>query len=184
MSGTTVSQDTNWRLNAPCADPSLHPDTFFELAEEDRDVEKMCVEICMNCPVMETCLEAALVQQEEFGIFGGMTPKQRNSYRKQWLRKAKEAGDDAKTIRERHGVLRRDTGVERSYMRRTQKAKAVMELVKASSSSRREDYIMVIDTIIANPKTNMTALAGRFGKSRSWFEGVFRDACKEFGVVA
>ena len=44
--------------------------------------------------------------------------------------------------------------------------------------------LAAIDTIIANPKTNMTALAGRFGKSRSWFEGVFRDACKEFGVVA
>jgi WhiB family redox-sensing transcriptional regulator len=33
--------------------------------------------ICDSCPVKQKCLEFALSNEEEFGIFGGTTPQER-----------------------------------------------------------------------------------------------------------
>jgi WhiB family redox-sensing transcriptional regulator len=49
--------------------------------------------ICGNCPVSYECLEYALIAEEPFGIWGGMTPKNRQtilSARKPGWSKAKQ----------------------------------------------------------------------------------------------
>ena len=43
--------------------------------------ENTAREICMTCPVIAKCLKAGLY--EEFGIWGGTTPKQRQKLRRE-----------------------------------------------------------------------------------------------------
>jgi hypothetical protein len=43
--------------------------------------------ICNNCPVQMACLEAAIVNREEFGIWGGSTAGQR----KRWIKAYEES---------------------------------------------------------------------------------------------
>jgi Transcription factor WhiB. len=42
----------------------------------------MVREICNECPVKNLCLEYAIEQQEDFGVFGGMTPGERRRLRR------------------------------------------------------------------------------------------------------
>lgn len=39
--------------------------------------------ICATCPVRIECLEYALAIDESFGMWGGMSPKERNAYREE-----------------------------------------------------------------------------------------------------
>ena len=39
-------------------------------------------EVCAGCPVRETCLDYALRADEEFGVWGGMSVKEREAERK------------------------------------------------------------------------------------------------------
>lgn len=186
MNSTTVShkEGFGWRSAASCADETLNPEFFFELAEEDPAIESAAKRVCASCPVREACLENAMIQDEEFGIFGGMTPSERARHRAEWLRQKGRGG--SRIAREAHGVVRRDAGVERKYLARTEKAShAVKRIAAATNLRRRDDYLLVLDMVIANPCTNMTMLAQRLGKSRPWFEGMFREACAvETGVGA
>jgi hypothetical protein len=175
-----VAEGTNWRLDAACVEPGIDPDFFFDLAEEDRSIEAAAKRICGSCPVQQMCLDAALAQEEEFGIFGGMNPKERQRHRKTWKRELGQGG--TKIVRAQHGIVRQDPGVERKYLARNSQARRVLEMVKASDDFyRKNEYVQVLDMIIHNPATNMTVLGERLGKSRPWFEGMFRNICKQFG---
>ncbi len=39
-------------------------------------------EICFRCPVMQDCLDYAMTYGESFGIWGGMTTRERNKLRR------------------------------------------------------------------------------------------------------
>ena len=39
--------------------------------------------VCRKCPVILDCLQSALDNNEQFGIWGGMTPKERSKLRRQ-----------------------------------------------------------------------------------------------------
>jgi WhiB family transcriptional regulator, redox-sensing transcriptional regulator len=41
--------------------------------------------VCARCDVREECLESALANQEEFGIFGGTSPHERRQLRHRTL---------------------------------------------------------------------------------------------------
>jgi WhiB family redox-sensing transcriptional regulator len=38
-------------------------------------------DICANCPVQEDCLDWAMEQQEPYGIWGGLTARERDRLR-------------------------------------------------------------------------------------------------------
>jgi WhiB family redox-sensing transcriptional regulator len=63
------------------------PDEWFTLGK-DVNIKnaynnlEMVKKICSECPVKNLCLEYALEQQEEFGIFGGLTPGERRRLRR------------------------------------------------------------------------------------------------------
>ena len=61
-----------WTRDAVCAsvDPALW---FPEMGGTAREAKK----ICATCPVRVQCLEFALERPERFGIFGGMTERER-----------------------------------------------------------------------------------------------------------
>lgn len=63
------------------------PDGWFSLnrgfnIKDSYDNLAVVREICDACPVKNLCLEYAVEQREEFGIFGGMTPGERRQLRR------------------------------------------------------------------------------------------------------
>lgn len=62
---------TNWRLNAKCGGDT---ETFYP--EKGRS-KNDAIAICRQCPVREICLQYALDNDEQWGIWGGMTAKER-----------------------------------------------------------------------------------------------------------
>ena len=70
-------ESVSWRDKAECkgADPEL----FFPERGASTRLPK---EWCMKCEVRAECLEYALVNGERFGIWGGMSERERRSVRK------------------------------------------------------------------------------------------------------
>jgi WhiB family transcriptional regulator, redox-sensing transcriptional regulator len=61
-----VPEPTSWQAEAACHDADA--ELFFSL-DETRQQEAL--ELCAVCPVRQECLEHALVQGEQYGIWGG-----------------------------------------------------------------------------------------------------------------
>lgn len=69
--------DENWRLDAACIGQVT--DLFYP-EPGTKGAAKQANEIksfCRICTVSEDCLEYALKNEEDFGIWGGYTPKER-----------------------------------------------------------------------------------------------------------
>jgi len=66
----------SWREFAACN--GADPDLFFPNRGGSGRLAKM---ICMKCPVRELCLEDALARQEKYGIWGGMTHRERKKWK-------------------------------------------------------------------------------------------------------
>ena len=65
---------------AACRDAGIDPDMFYPYPKRlDRATLKVVKSICGKCPVQLECLEYAMENDEEFGIWGGLTRKQRIS---------------------------------------------------------------------------------------------------------
>lgn len=63
--------DVRWELRA-CA--GSDPDLFFD---QDLVTEPIARDICWTCPIRLECLTWALETKQEFGMWGGMSEKQR-----------------------------------------------------------------------------------------------------------
>lgn len=62
-----------WRTKAACK--GVDPNEFFTTEEKRVRVMK---QLCDSCPVKSECLQFALTNDIAWGIYGGMTPKERN----------------------------------------------------------------------------------------------------------
>lgn len=62
----------NWKTQARCIDAD--PEVFFP--PEGVNIREARA-ICATCPVQEQCLEYAIVNKIEFGVWGGMSVHQR-----------------------------------------------------------------------------------------------------------
>lgn len=70
--GTEEEDATDWMLEARCLDAD--PEAFFpEKGGSTREAKR----ICAACPVREECLEYALENDERFGIWGGLSERER-----------------------------------------------------------------------------------------------------------
>lgn len=64
--------EENWRDRALCA--QTDPEAFFpEKGGSTREAKKMC----LGCPVRSECLEYALSNDERYGIWGGLSERER-----------------------------------------------------------------------------------------------------------
>ena len=71
-------EDQGWQDYANCL--GVDPDLFFpERGASTREAK----EVCRGCVVREDCLEYALVNGEKFGIWGGMSERERRRLRRQ-----------------------------------------------------------------------------------------------------
>ena len=70
--------DESWRQDALCAETD--PEAFFpEKGGSTRDAKR----VCTGCPVRARCLEFALSNDERFGIWGGLSERERRRVRVQ-----------------------------------------------------------------------------------------------------
>ena len=66
---TAVIEDEPWRIDARCADgTSALVDLFFS---EQLDDILRAKAFCVECPVKEECLTAAIERREPWGVWGG-----------------------------------------------------------------------------------------------------------------
>lgn len=69
--------DQNWAQRGACV--GHDPDLFFR-DEHDSTSYREARAICGDCPVRCQCLTWALDTRTQFGVFGGLTPRQRRQY--------------------------------------------------------------------------------------------------------
>ena len=70
--------DTGWKDLSTCL--GVDPDLFFpERGASTREAK----EVCRGCEVRIDCLEYALQNGEKFGIWGGMSERERRRIRRQ-----------------------------------------------------------------------------------------------------
>ncbi|HEV7649438.1 MAG TPA: WhiB family transcriptional regulator [Actinophytocola sp.] len=66
-------EQADWRVNASCRDED--PDGLFVRGKEQRKAKLVCI----ACPVRTECLAEALDNRIEFGVWGGMTERERRA---------------------------------------------------------------------------------------------------------
>ncbi len=78
LSGPTIklenreSAELSWQERALCA--QTDPEAFFpEKGGSTRDAKR----VCLSCDVRSECLEYALAHDERFGIWGGLSERER-----------------------------------------------------------------------------------------------------------
>lgn len=71
--GDMDSQLGDWRLRAACRDGD--PDRLFVRGAAQREAKV----VCLGCPVRTECLAEALDNRIEFGVWGGMTERERRA---------------------------------------------------------------------------------------------------------
>lgn len=68
-------------MTLPCR--TRDPDLWFPVSEADTPANRRTIEAakahCRTCPVITECLELALSQRAEFGIWGGHTAAERRA---------------------------------------------------------------------------------------------------------
>ena len=63
----------NWRVSAQCRNGD--PDRLFVRGAKQQEARS----ICRGCPVLTQCLSYALDERVEFGVWGGMTERERRA---------------------------------------------------------------------------------------------------------
>lgn len=72
------AESIGWQERALCA--QTDPDAFFpEKGGSTREAKKTC----LTCEVRDDCLEYALANDERFGIWGGLSERERRKLKKQ-----------------------------------------------------------------------------------------------------
>jgi WhiB family redox-sensing transcriptional regulator len=85
----------SWTTDALCA--TRDPDLLFVTGAAQREAARLC----RGCPVRLECLADALDNEVEFGVWGGLTERQRRALLKRspdvvsWRAVLEEARDDA-----------------------------------------------------------------------------------------
>jgi WhiB family redox-sensing transcriptional regulator len=80
--------DEDWKPRSACldADPAIFYPTKTGRSSANSSTTQAKA-ICRACPVREECLEYALRHREKFGIWGGLSERERRSYQKAWNRR-------------------------------------------------------------------------------------------------
>jgi WhiB family transcriptional regulator, redox-sensing transcriptional regulator len=72
---TVLEVDGHWTARAACGSGKLAPDALFVEGSAQRDARA----VCHGCPVRLDCLADALDSRADFGVWGGMTERERRA---------------------------------------------------------------------------------------------------------
>lgn len=89
--GTTPDIADDWRNSAACLEHDY--ELFFPIGEgaEAQKQTREATAVCGGCPVREACLDWALENVIEFGVWGGLSEKTRRSMRRRVARGRRKA---------------------------------------------------------------------------------------------
>jgi WhiB family redox-sensing transcriptional regulator len=73
--GTGGKRDGHWTARAACGAGRVAPDALFVEGSAQREVRALC----LACPVRLECLADALDSRTDFGVWGGMTERERRA---------------------------------------------------------------------------------------------------------
>jgi len=74
---TAVSYQAEWRRRAACR--SADPDLFFPVSAAGPSVAEIAgaKRVCARCEVRHECRDFALATRQQYGVWGGTTPEER-----------------------------------------------------------------------------------------------------------
>lgn len=75
---TIAGPDGHWTASAKCGAGGVAPDALFVEGAAQRDARA----VCGGCPVRLLCLADALDSRADFGVWGGMTERERRALRR------------------------------------------------------------------------------------------------------
>ena len=75
---TTAEADGHWTARAACGSGNVQPDELFVEGAAQRDARA----VCGGCTVRLLCLADALDSRADFGVWGGMTERERRALRR------------------------------------------------------------------------------------------------------
>lgn len=78
MLAAPITEERPWVVFSACRDKDS--DLFFP---ETKSAEAEALAICATCPVQLECLEYAIEAEIRFGVWGGMTEKERRRLARQ-----------------------------------------------------------------------------------------------------
>ena len=89
MAMADADERLEWQEDAACR--TYENTLFFGDDEGESELEKQAREseakaICRTCPVQEPCLEFALDTNQRYGIWGGLTDKERSALKRRRAR--------------------------------------------------------------------------------------------------
>ena len=98
-----IQDDQTWAARAACA--AVEPDQLFGKGAEQRDARSLC----FACPVRMECLAEALNSESSFGVWGGLTERERRAilrhypHAEDWLEWLRSSDDSlARELRSPH----------------------------------------------------------------------------------
>ncbi|MEV1047858.1 WhiB family transcriptional regulator [Streptomyces sp. NPDC049916] len=85
----------NWRLHAACREED--PDLFFPIGSTGPAVVQTeeAKAVCHTCPVRAACLEWALENGQDAGVWGGLSETERRALKRRSRRRAEARADRA-----------------------------------------------------------------------------------------
>ena len=85
--GLTSPRPADWRSTAACR--TEDPNLFFPAATTGPDllITEQAKAVCRRCPIVERCLQWAMDDRIDYGVFGGLTEKERVSLRRSATRR-------------------------------------------------------------------------------------------------
>lgn len=129
----TADHGDKWRINAACR--TADPDLFFPNGETGRAVlaqEAEAKAVCGPCPVREQCLNWAMTNGQNTGVWGGMSPKERYNLRRQQARAEQRKNPKPRKVLSPCGTLT-------AYYRHVKKKEPVDDACrKAATDAQRE----------------------------------------------
>lgn len=78
--------DGDWQAHAACQ--GTGPEVFFPERGQQYSTVRIAKAICARCPVRAQCLNFAVETGQKYGIFGGLTERERRKHRRARLRRA------------------------------------------------------------------------------------------------
>jgi len=73
-----ATKDGHWTASAECGSGKVSPDALFVEGPAQREARA----VCLQCPVRLECLADALDNRMDFGVWGGMTERERRALRR------------------------------------------------------------------------------------------------------
>ncbi len=67
-----LADAADWRADAACREIDI--EVFFAV---DEDSQREAIAVCETCPVRRECLEHAILNREQYGVWGGLREQER-----------------------------------------------------------------------------------------------------------